>query len=206
MNVRIANLLKNVALAAMLASVPCGTLLAGAAQDSQDVVTEFHSIVPLGMEPILLEPGHQPIALFVSAESPQFEGVKRIGDAPGAALVRADQRVRHYPSQIAFRITATQRFALVPLGDKPFPIETNVALNDFLLNMHYELKIFRGLESRTLEPAAVKVIGIPADVPSNERIFRVLFNIDQVPIADRIVLEVLTPDGDRMCKFHLDLN
>jgi len=31
------------------------------------------------------------------------------------------------------------------------------------------------------------------------------FDLGNVPIEDRVVLEVLAPSGERLCKFHLDL-
>ena len=49
------------------------------------------------------------------------------------------------------------------------------------------------------------MIGVPDDVPYNERVYRVAFEIGSVPTDRRMLLEVLTPQGERICKFHLDL-
>ena len=183
-----------------------GTQVAGAAPQNSDSEFEFHSVVPLGMEPIRLEPAGDLIALFASADGPEFEGLRRTGAGSSAELLRADHsRVRHYPRQLTFRVTATKRFLLLPGTDTPFPIETNTALNDFLLGLRFEVKVFNGLEARTLEPISARLIGVPADVPYTERIYRVTFELNDVPISQRVVLEILTPEGDRMCKFNLDL-
>jgi hypothetical protein len=49
------------------------------------------------------------------------------------------------------------------------------------------------------------LIGVPADIAYKERIYRVSVNLPRVPMSDRVVLEVFAPDGERICKFHLDL-
>jgi hypothetical protein len=46
---------------------------------------------------------------------------------------------------------------------------------------------------------------MPRHVPYNERIYRIGFQIGKVPIEDRVVMEVFSPSGERLCKFHLDL-
>jgi hypothetical protein len=49
------------------------------------------------------------------------------------------------------------------------------------------------------------MIGVPSDISYDERIYRVTFNLNQMPITDRFVLEVRSPEGNRMAKFHFDL-
>jgi hypothetical protein len=49
------------------------------------------------------------------------------------------------------------------------------------------------------------MIGVPADVPYDERVYRINFALDKLPITDRCVLEVLSPTGERLTKFHFDL-
>jgi hypothetical protein len=51
----------------------------------------------------------------------------------------------------------------------------------------------------------VKLVGMPMDVPYDERIYRVSFDLGEVPLADRIVLEVLSPREERLTRFHLDM-
>ena len=47
---------------------------------------------------------------------------------------------------------------------------------------------------------------MPPDIPYDERVYQISFDIGRIPITDRVVLEVLSPSGERLCKFHLDLN
>jgi hypothetical protein len=61
------------------------------------------------------------------------------------------------------------------------------------------------LQMREIQPDSVEMIGVPADIAYDERIYRVRFNVDQLPVTDRCVLEVLLPDGERLTRFHFDL-
>ena len=112
-------------------------------------------------------------------------------------------KLRHFPSNFSFRITASLR--------KTVLVEPTDTLNihgrpeNLLLALKFRLKAYQGLDVREISPESVEMIGVPADVPSDERIYRVNFNVDRLPITDRCVLEVLSPSGERMAKFHFDL-
>jgi hypothetical protein len=45
------------------------------------------------------------------------------------------------------------------------------------------------------------MIGVPADVPSDERIYRITLNNVRLPITDRLVVEILTPQGEVLTHF-----
>jgi hypothetical protein len=51
----------------------------------------------------------------------------------------------------------------------------------------------------------VSVVGVPLDVSYDERIYRVAFDLGDVSMGERIVLEVLSPEGERLTRFHLDM-
>ena len=112
--------------------------------------------------------------------------------------------MQQFPSRIEFRVTATSRVESNTTGDTPFPINAG-DLEPLLRSLRFRLKVFDGLHAASFSPAAVKMIGVPDDVPYNERVYRVAFDIGSVPTTQRMLLEVLTPEGERMCKFHLDL-
>ena len=78
-------------------------------------------------------------------------------------------------------------------------------VSDYLLRLQFRVKIFRALQVTVLQPKLVKLVGIPGDVSYDERIYRVSFDLGEVPVADRIVLEVLSPAGHRLTRFHLDM-
>jgi hypothetical protein len=57
---------------------------------------------------------------------------------------------------------------------------------------------------REIHPTRAWMIGIPSDEPSDERIYRVSFNFDDVRTSDRVVLLVRDGNGARLTKFHLE--
>jgi hypothetical protein len=187
-----------------LAALGFPSLAAGQASTTPDVAYEFHSVVPLGVETFKLEPSKQVINVLASAESHQFEGVRLIGHGSQRRVIAADgTRLKTYPSQVTFRVTASA--VGKSLDERPVPIDTNTSLNDYLLSLRFRLKIFRGLDYRELQPVRAELIGVPADVAYDERIYRLLFNLNNVPVEERIMLEVYDSTGERLTRFHLEL-
>ena len=192
-------------------AVLCGVAFAGSAGKAPpdpDLEYRFHSVVPLGTDAVIIKPGKHTVYLLAAAESIGFEGMRRIkeGENTYSLLAPDGQPVTAYPQFIDFRVMATRRDLRDPDLD-PFPMEQPVTdLNQYLLGLQFELKAFHGLECRTLAPAVVQMVGMPGDVSYDERVYRVSFNLGQVPIGDKLVLEILDPQGQRLAKFHLELN
>src|SRR5437016_4925534 len=64
---------------------------------------QFHSVIPLGFEPFLLQPAHLPFTLIASAENPQFEGLRRVATAEGERLVSGEGKtLEAYPRTVTF--------------------------------------------------------------------------------------------------------
>jgi hypothetical protein len=165
---------------------------------------EFHSIVPLGIETFKLEPESQTVNLLASAESPLFEGVRLLGHGRNRIVLAADgSQISRYPQHVTFRVTASARGKA--LEDRPIPVETTADLNDYLLSLRFRLKVFHGLEYREINPEIAEQVGVPADVPYSERIYRLVFPLDNVRVEERIVLEVFDSSGERLTRFHLEL-
>jgi hypothetical protein len=153
-------------------------------------------------------PAKKTVYLLASAESAQFEGMKRTENDGTVTVIGSDgSPARRFPSSIDFRLTAsTNKKKVSDEVVDPYPIKAAAAdLNDYLLNLKFRLRIFHGLEMREFEPREVKLIGVPADVPYGERIYRASFDIGQVSLEDRLVLEVFDADGTRVSKFHLEV-
>lgn len=164
----------------------------------------FHSIVPLGMESLELLPSRSMVNLLASATSAQFEGMERKPSRGHVVLLSSrGGSVRRFPEQVDFRISATTEGKA--FDPDPLQIQTQIAPSEFLLALHFRLKVFHGLESFYIEPDSVEQIGEPADVPASERIYIAHFALRNLPTTDRILLEVLDPSGERVTRFHLDL-
>jgi hypothetical protein len=188
--------------------VPTMSLLLAAALASSAQVHStpiaINGRVPLGIESFRLHPANQDFYLIASAENPMFAGMRRVTDGEHEKLVGGNGKpVTFYPEWVQFRLTASSREKII--DDKPFATESNLPLEDLFVNLHFRMKIFHGLEYRYIHPSYVEDVGMPRSVPYNERIYRIGFQIGKVPIEDRVVMEVFSPSGERLCKFHLDL-
>jgi len=191
-------------IAALLLSCNLALWSADPVTSFSDREYEFHSVVPLGTDALQLRPAKRVVNLLATAESHSFEGIRRVPDGDAMAVVSRDGRaVRYYPAQVSFRLTATGRGHLQ--GVDPAPVTTQTDLNDYLLGLHFRLKVFSGVNFRFIEPQAVDMLGMPADIHYDERIYHISFSLDHVPAEDRIVLEVLDPSGERVSRFHLEL-
>jgi len=163
----------------------------------------LHKRIPLGSEALLLEPSHRPIQVLATAEAQQFEGWKLESRHGNAVLLDVSGKpVQELPHEINFRVTVSARDKI--LDSNPLPVETAKNLNDFLLDVHFRMQIFRGMQMRELKPVVTKIIGIPADEPSDERVYRASFDAGNVRPDDRIVLLITDGAGNRISKFHLE--
>lgn len=185
-------------------------VLLGTALSAQNTgtsaVAHFHSTVPLGAEAYQLQGAKwkSVVTLLGSAENPEFEGmVRRDVQQRGELFTANGDRVRNYPEHITFRITASSRTHVTE--PSPFPISTSANINDYLLHLRFRVVIFNGLQQTVVRPESIEMIGMPGEVPYDERIYRVSVNLRDVPLTDRVVLEVRDEAGQRVCKFHLDL-
>ena len=191
-----------IAVVALALTVPLGAATPQA-QNLEDWT--FHALLPLGSTPLSLKPAGTGLTLMATAESPMFEGWKRVVRNHRSVLLDASGTpVRTFPETVNFRVTASTRSDRFMPFDKPDPIPGDDA-KAWLKQLTFRLKIFHGLEAREVDPAAVKNLGVPPDVPYDERIYLVGFEIKDVPATDRLVLEVFAPDGTRVGRFHLEL-
>ncbi len=169
-----------------------------------DGVIRYQARVPLGWESFKVRSSGICFYLLGTVESPKFDGWQKVTVKDRSQLYDASgQPVRVYPEEIQFRITASAREKL--LENQPFTIASAIPMNDYLLHLRFRLKVFRGVDWRIVRPASVEAIGMPAEVSYDERIYRIRFNLGRIPIDDRIVLEVFSPTGERLSKFHVDL-
>ncbi|HVZ16941.1 MAG TPA: hypothetical protein VG897_07485 [Terriglobales bacterium] len=179
--------------------------LAASAVAKESRVYSVNGRIPLGIESFRLEPAGRDFYLMASVENPAFDGLYWSTDRKGHTRLfgRDDNRVMFYPERIQFRVTASAREKLV--GDSPFRTRANLRVADMLQQLRFRVKVFHALEYRYMQPVFVREIGVPADVPYEERIYQIGFEIGKIPIDDRVVMEVFSPTGERLCKFHLDL-
>lgn len=182
----------------------CSLWAAGPAQPYSPSEYDFHSVVPLGTDAIELQPAKQTVYLLASAESQGFDGMRLVRQGSRDRILNADgSPVVRYPGHVTFRVTATARGPKM-LDLQPFPIPAHEPLEQYLLGLRFRVLAFHGLQVKTVDPESVRMIGMPATVPYDERIYGVSFDLGNIPLADRLVLVILGPDGERLTKFHLE--
>jgi hypothetical protein len=167
----------------------------------------YHRLVPLGAENFELKPSGHMLYVIASAESPEFEGWAEQKTDDGRRLGIRDasgNSVQRFPNHVDFRVSATAIRGDMLNMEEPYSLTLNDDLNQFLLNLRFRLIDFDALKMTFIGPDSVQLIGMPAEVHYAERVYRVSFTFNSIPITDRLVLEVLTPEGERLCKFHLE--
>lgn len=185
------------------------TALAGLAQipnsDNPNQVFWMRTPLPLGAEQINLKPSGQHFLLLGCVEDHRFDRlqVSRVRRSPFVIDAAGDVWT-HYPDEITFRVTASAIDSGMMQVDSQ-NIHESGDLNSFLLGLRFRLKSFRGLQMKEVQPISVKLIGVPADVPYQERVYRVSFDTGEFLVSDRLVMEVLSPKGQLLSRFHLEL-
>jgi hypothetical protein len=175
-----------------------------AGQKTADRGETLHSTIPTGYEILKLQPSGQTLFLLGLIECPELEGAQHVLDGSQARIVAADgSSLDHFPRFLSFRITASLRKEL--LDSSSDGSVTTEDPQEFLLKLGFALKGYDGLHSYELTPQSVEMIGVPADIPYDERVFRVNFDVGNRSISDRFVFEVLSPEGTRIARFHFEL-
>lgn len=175
-----------------------------AATTAQNPNTVLHSTIPAGYDVVVLQPSGAEVSILGLIECPELEGAQRVSEGMNSQIVSADGTpLTEFPRNFSFRITATLRKTVLsgPSGG----VNSAQPPQDVLMKLQFPLKVYDGLKSREIQPELVEMIGVPADVPYDERVYRVSFNLDKMPVTNRFVLEVRSPEGQQMAKFHFDL-
>ncbi|HEV7552775.1 MAG TPA: hypothetical protein VGP65_13890 [Candidatus Angelobacter sp.] len=164
----------------------------------------MHSTMPAGYEVMVLKPSKAILSLIGLIECPELEGAQHVSAGLRKKLVSADGgTVKVFPQRFSFRITASLRKVFL---DGPL---TSVAVSDdpqeLLLNLKFRIRAYSGLQSREIIPQSVEMIGMPADVPYDERIYRINVNTGNAPVTDRLVVEIFSPHGDLLAHFPFTL-
>jgi hypothetical protein len=165
---------------------------------------QLQASMPLGGDSILLEPAKQRLNMLATVECKDFEKIKIVGMGRDRKVLDLDGNpLRYFPRELIFRFTIGARTAAEE--QVPYSVETRVTADQLQSNLRFRLKAFHGVDAQDFEPVEAKMIGVPAQVPYDERIYRIAFKLPDISVEDRMVLEVLDESGNRIAKFHLQL-
>jgi hypothetical protein len=177
-----------------------GLGLAAAARNAPKAVPGIHSTMPAGYDVLTLKPSRATLSLIGLVECAELDGAQWVAEGSHKKLVSGDgETIREFPQRFSFRITASLRkiFLEVP--------STSVAVKEdpkeLLLNLKFRIRAFDGLAVREIVPQSIEMIGMPAEVPYDERVYRISVNAGGLPISDRLVLEVFSPEGELLTHF-----
>jgi hypothetical protein len=160
----------------------------------------LHSAMPAGYDVVALRPSNANLSLMGLIECPELEGAQQISEGTKAKVISAGgERMNKFPSHFNFRITASLRKVIL---DKPMSaITVPDDPYDLLLKLKFRIKAYHGLEMREVTPDSVELIGMPASVRYDERVYRIGVNLGDAPITDRVVIDILTPEGKFITHF-----
>jgi hypothetical protein len=190
---------RRIALSGFLLIV-AGFVLDAAAVIAQKATPGMHSTMPAGYDVVVLKPSKANLSLIGLIECPELEGAQRVADGSHRKLVSADgDSIKEFPQRFSFRITASLRKVLI---DGP---ATSVDVGDdpqqLLLKLKFRIRAYDGLEVQEIVPQSVEMIGMPADVPYDERVYRINVSVGSLPITDRLVVEIFSPEGALLTHF-----
>jgi hypothetical protein len=190
---------RRIALSGFLLIV-AGFVLDAAAVIAQKATPGMHSTLPAGYDVVVLKPSKANLSLIGLIECPELEGAQRVAEGSHRKLVSADgDSIKEFPQRFSFRITASLRKVLI---DGP---ATSVDVGDdpqqLLLKLKFRIRAYDGLNVQEIVPQSVEMIGMPADVPYDERVYRINVSVGSLPITDRLVVEIFSPEGELLTHF-----
>jgi hypothetical protein len=164
----------------------------------------LHPNMPAGYDVVVLKPSGANLSMMGLIECPELEGAQSIAEGANKKLVSADgDTIRHFPRRFGFRITASLRKMLM---DRPVAsVDVSDEPHELLLNLKFRIRAYNGLENHQIVPESVEMIGMPADVPYDERVYRINVNNVDLPITARLVVEIRTPQGELLTHFPFRL-
>jgi hypothetical protein len=165
----------------------------------------FRQRTPMGGDSLILLPAKKRIQLVATLESKELEGVRQIRYGSDEFLRGPDgEPFRFYPRELKFRFSIGAKVTY--LEKDPSPIQTKDSPDDFQSNLRFQLKLFEGLKVQVIEPEEAKIIGVPKNIPYDERIYSVRFKLPHdVPSHERLKLEVFDRNGTQIAKFQVQL-
>lgn len=164
----------------------------------------MRSMIPAGYEIVRLQPSGAVVSLLGLVECPEIEGAQHVSEGLQSRIQRPDgAELRHFPRHFSFRITASLRKTVIdpPSSSLNFSQDPE----EFLLGLKFRLRAYDALVAKELSPESVTMIGVPADIPYDERVFRVNFDVGDRAVTDRFVLEVYSATGERVGRFSFEL-
>lgn len=171
----------------------------------QPAVRRFSTLYHLQNDAVILKRTREPLTFLATWVAPELAQLELVQLPENKTFIRNidGDNVKKYPEKMALRVTISNRTMLQ--DQKPLELETELSAEELAKSVHFRMRIYDGLEYRVIEPIATRMIGVPRDLPYNERIYMVEFNLKDVPLERRLMIEVLDPRDQRVARFSVSL-
>jgi hypothetical protein len=180
--------------------IVAGFALAASARNAPKPTPGLRSNIPAGYDVMLLKPSKETLSFIGLIECPELEGAQHVSEGLRAKLISSDgNTVKEFPRHFSFRITASLKklFLDGPVRSVDFSDDPQ----ELLLHLRFRVRAYHGLEVREITPQSIELIGMPADVPYDERVYRINVNAENIAITDRLVVEIFSPEGKLLTHF-----
>jgi hypothetical protein len=184
--------------------IVAGLAVVAAARNSPKQMSGVRSNMPAGYAVMVLKPSKATLSLMGLIECPELEGAQHVAEGSHKRVVSADgATIRQFPQRFSFRITASLKKIFIEGPDSSVDVPGDP--QELLLNLKFRIRAYNGLESREIVPQSIEMIGVPADVPYDERVYRINVDTGNLPITDRVIIEILSPQGELLTHFPFSL-
>jgi hypothetical protein len=188
-----------ITLSGLLLIVVCSGI-AAMAKNSPKPLPGMHPNMPAGYVVMVLKPSRATLSLIGMIECPELDGAQHVAEGSHKRLVLADGTTgKQFPQRFSFRITASLKKIFIEGPDTSVDVAGDP--QELLLKLKFRIRAYHGLESREIVPQSIEMIGMPADVPYDERVYRINVDTGNLPITDRVIVEILSPQGELLAHF-----
>ena len=168
----------------------------------QQTAARFTELEHLDSDAVKLSKTGETVTFLATWIAPELKRMQRVASLNGAYIRTDDgQVITKYPEKMVLRISVGQRTKVA--GTTPIDFETQYGADELAKNLHFRLRVYKGLDYRVVEPASSKMIGVPAELPYDERIYLVEFPLKDVTIEERLMIEALDPQDTRVTRFTI---
>ena len=166
----------------------------------QPKVLHFTELAHLDADSVKLTSTGEQLTFLGTWIAPELKGMERVSAGENSYVRTVEgKKVRLYPEKMTLRITVSNRDHLETIS--PIALDSTLTAEELAKSLHFQLRVYQGLEYRLIDPASARIIGVPPDEPYGERIYLVEFLLQNVPIEDRLMIEVLDPQDHRVTRF-----
>jgi hypothetical protein len=171
---------------------------------AQQTAARFTELEHLDADAVKLSKTGETVTFLATWIAPELKSMRRVVSGKGAYIRTDDgQVITKYPEKMVLRISVGERTKVD--GTTPIEFDSPYNADQLAKNLHFRLRVYNGLDYRVVEPTSAKMIGVPAELPYNQRIYLVEFPLKNVAVEERLMIEALDPNDTRVTRFTVSM-